>query len=364
MPYDQKAPVDADGWPTSDAGTLVITDAKNINGVYHFFAKGRCTLTATPATVRNLVYDERSNHTIAEVVVNQPKDALVTLTLVFHNTDGGLKNIKLLRPGYDSDADIFTTQFTNALKPFGAIRFMDYLRTNDSMIKTWDQRAKPTDATFSVKGGPYEYAIALGNQTNKDIYLNIPALADDDFVRNLGQLVRTKLKPNLNCFVEYSNEVWNGQFKQYKQNFDAARAQVAAGDTTLNDNGRDTNVYHWAWNRIAQRGVQIKELMGNDPRIKLVLASQVGYDPPGTVVRNQLEYVARHYGPPSKFFYAIACAPTSPPAGIPPIPPARSGTPSGMISPSIPSASASSPAPAAPPAPRSKPSTTSPKSTA
>ena len=91
---------------------------------------------------------------------------------------------------------------------------MDYLDTNDSLIKTWDDRVKPTDATYTVKGGPYEFAIELGNRTGKDIWLCVPALADDEHVRKLGELVRTKLRPDLNCFIEYSNEVWNGQFKQ------------------------------------------------------------------------------------------------------------------------------------------------------
>jgi hypothetical protein len=310
MAYDEKGAVDANGWPTGDAGTLVMTDATNINGLYHFYATGQCDLTAVPATVRNLRYDERSNRTMAEILVNQPKDAIVTLTLMFKNTFGGLKNIKLFRPGYDSDAEIYTKEFNRALQPFGAIRFMDFLATNNSAIKTWNDRAKPADATFSTdKGGPYEFAIEMGNRTNKDIWLNIPALADDDHITKLGELVRAKLKPNLNCFVEYSNEVWNGQFKQANQNFEAAKAEVAAGEKTLSDGGRDANVYYWAWKRVAKRSIEIKKLMGDDPRIKVILASQVGYDPPGTVIRTQLEYVDKYHGPPSKFIYAVACAP-------------------------------------------------------
>ncbi|HEX8525133.1 MAG TPA: hypothetical protein VF669_22975, partial [Tepidisphaeraceae bacterium] len=308
--FDEKARVDANGWPIEDAGTLVMTDVKNINGTYKFFATGRCEIQVVPGQVRNLNYNERTNRTTADIVVNAPKDQLTTLNMVFRGTGGGLKNIKLLRPGYDSDAEIFTRQFVRALQPFGAIRFMDYLSTNNSPIKTWDDRAKPSDATFSTdKGGAYEYAIALGNIANKDIWLNVPALADDDHVRKLGEMVRAKLKPNLNCFIEYSNEVWNGQFQQANQNLEAAKAEVAAGEKTLNDGGRDANVYHWHWRRVAKRLVEIKKLMGDDPRIKPVLASQVGYDPPGTLIKLQLEYVEKYFGDPKQFLYAVACAP-------------------------------------------------------
>jgi hypothetical protein len=103
--------------------------------------------------------------------------------------------------------------------------------------------------------------------------------------------------------------VWNGQFKQFGQNFEAAKAAVAAGDTTLNDNGADTNPNYWARKRIALRTIQIKRLMGDDPRIRMVLASQVSYAPPGAVLKMQLEYVEKYHGPPANFFYAIAGAP-------------------------------------------------------
>ena len=310
-PFDEKADLTPDGWPAGDAGTLVMTEVKNVNGLYRFFATGRCDLSTpgTPAKVRTLSYDERHNRTYAEIMLKAPLNKPVTFNLVFRGTAGGLRNITLLRPGYDDDSQIFTNEFLLALRPFAAIRFMDYLRTNNSTIAKWDDRCKITDPQYTIKGGPYEWAIQLGNLTGKDIYLNIPALADDDFVTQLGQLVRDKLKPNLHCYIEYSNEVWNGLFQQFKQNDAAAQAEVAAGDKTLNDNGADTNHFYWARKRIAQRAVQIKHLVGPDPRFRIVLASQVGYSPPGSMLKMQLEYIQKYFGPPSQFIYAVASAP-------------------------------------------------------
>ena len=312
-PYDQQGPMGEDGWPSGDAGTAVVTEVKNANGVYRFSASGRCDLSTpgSPAAVTNLLYDASRNRTTADVVVKAQPDKIFTLNLAFKNTDGGIKDIKLLRPGYTSAESIFTREFLNALAPFDAIRFMDYLRTNNSTLVKWDDRCKVTDAQYGAKGGPYEYAIELGNRLQKDVWLNVPALADDDFITQLGSLVRAKLRPNLHCYVEYSNEVWNGQFKQFSQNFEAAKSAVAAGDSTLNDGGADRNANYWARKRIAQRGVQIAKLMGvaEDPRIRVVLASQVGYAPPGGVLKMQLEYVEKYFGAPDKFFYAVAGAP-------------------------------------------------------
>jgi hypothetical protein len=187
---------------------------------------------------------------------------------------------------------------------------MDFTRTNNNENVRWDQRCKPTDAQYTgARGAPFEIAIELGNKMDKDIWLCVPALADDDFVRQLGALITQKLKPGRVAYIEYSNEVWNGQFKQFKQNEAAAKAEVEAGDTTLNDGGRDTNVHYWGRKRIAKRSVEIKKLMGDDPRIRVVLASQVSYAPPGSLLKMQLEYVEKYHGPPSQFFYAIAGAP-------------------------------------------------------
>ena len=313
-PYDYAGPVGPDGWPSGDFGTLVLTEQKNVNGVYKFSATGRCDIT-TPGTgsakVTNLVYDPATNRTTADIVINASPDKLITLNLAFRGTAGGLKDIKLLRAGYTSDEQIFTSDFLAAITPFDALRFMDLTRTNNSEIVRWDQRVKPTDPQYAgARGAPYEVAIELGNRTNKDIWICVPALADDDFIRQLGALVREKLEPGRACYVEYSNEVWNGQFKQYKQNDAAAKAEVAAGENTLNDGGRDTNVHYWARKRIAKRSVEIKKLMGaDDPRIRVVLASQIGYAPPGAMLKQQLEYVAKYHGPPSQFFYAVAGAP-------------------------------------------------------
>ena len=46
---------------------------------------------------------------------------------------------------------------------------------------------------------------------------NIPHLADDEYVRQLASAVREKLPEEFRVWVEYSNEVWNGQFKQYEE---------------------------------------------------------------------------------------------------------------------------------------------------
>ena len=61
---------------------------------------------------------------------------------------------------------------------------------------------------------PLELLIELANTLNADPWFCMPHLADDTFIRRFALLVKERLKPGLKVYVEYSNEVWNGQFAQ------------------------------------------------------------------------------------------------------------------------------------------------------
>ena len=69
-----------------------------------------------------------------------------------------------------------------------------------------------------------------------------------------------ELKPDLTIYVEYSNEVWNGIFAQADWTLQQAKAEVAAGNSPLNNDG-DTNQYYWMWRRTAKRTQDISRIM-------------------------------------------------------------------------------------------------------
>ena len=312
-PWEGEVPLDEHGWPTADAGVIAFSEAVNVNGVYRLSLTGRATVEVvrSPAAVRNRAYDEAANRTTAEIVFDAPPDEVTRLFLAFADTTGGVRDIKLLRPGYADDSAIFTDEFLRAIEPFGCLRFMDYLKTNDSKIVTWSQRVKPTDAQFTVRGGPYEYAIELGNRAGKDVWLNVPAAADDEFVRQLATLVKNKLAPGVNCYVEWSNELWNTIFSQHQLNLDAAREETARGDRTLNLGGRDANPRHWAWRRTARRTVEIARIFRDvcgpdDRRVRVVLAGQHANP---QILETGLRYIEANHGPPREFLYGVAIAP-------------------------------------------------------
>jgi hypothetical protein len=315
-PWDEKAAVDKDGWPTGDAGTVVMADLPVPVGGYSFSCTGRCIVgvSSPHATVQGQGYDRATNRTVATINVAA---GATNLYVSFKGTQGGVKNIRLYRPGYRAAQEAtFTKEFLAAIAPFQALRLMDFTRTNTNDAVEWADRTKPTDALQSGKRGvAWEYGIELANKSKKDLWINVPVKASDDYVRQLAKLLKEKLDPDRVVYVEYSNEVWNSIFPQFGANLEAAKAEVARqGDASpLSDHGQDRNEYYWAWKRVAQRLVAIaaifKEVWGDDAintRIRPVLASQAANV---FMLRMQTEFIEKNVGPPHKFIYGVAGAP-------------------------------------------------------
>ncbi len=110
----------------------------------------------------------------------------------------------------------FDPRFLANVKRFDTLRFMGYQGTNDAdkEIK-WSQRTKPNHYTW-VRAGYHhntvENIVALGNTLKRNIWVNIPHKADDDYITQLATLVKKRLKPGLKVYVEYGNELWNTAF--------------------------------------------------------------------------------------------------------------------------------------------------------
>jgi hypothetical protein len=109
----------------------------------------------------------------------------------------------------------FSSSFLDRLRPYQALRFMDWMRTNGSPVTTWSSRPQPTSARFSTDTGvPAEIMVELANVSEKSPWFTMPHQATDDFVLNFATIVRDNLLPSLTVYVEYSNEVWNSAFSQ------------------------------------------------------------------------------------------------------------------------------------------------------
>ena len=326
------AKADANGWPTEDFWVRVADTGAAVGaGIYKLSFTGPAGVTVD-AGVSGATLTKTSD---TDYDVSVPATATV-LEFHFHNTQGQVKNVRVIRPGYDPvHPPLFTREYLaliNARNP-NLLRFMDWHSTNGNLEAEWSERSLPTDATqtstltkpehvgwsptpvsFSNgKGICWEYCLALANETNKDAWINVPVLASDDYVRHLAQLVKTTLKPNLRVYLEYSNEVWNDGFLQTGLNRDMAVAEVKAGGSNLNYDGtKPDDAVTLGDRRVAKRLKEIADVFGQvfgpDPthaRVRPVLAYQLSsyrFD-------NQLTYLEKNYGPPKQFLYGMAIAP-------------------------------------------------------
>lgn len=154
---------------------------------------------------------------------NCPVDTLVevngnvSLEIISSDINDPINDIKFIYPDYITTYQnhTFRSDFLDFLEDFQVIRFMDWLRTNDSPVSVWSERSKYDYYTQTLPSGvAWEYVIELANLTGKDIWINIPHLANDDYIEQLANLLNDELDTTVNIYLEYSNEVWNSMFSQ------------------------------------------------------------------------------------------------------------------------------------------------------
>jgi hypothetical protein len=111
----------------------------------------------------------------------------------------------------------FHPKFLENLRPFSFLRFMGWEEVNESKMQSWAERATPTYFSEATpRGGSIENQVLLANTLDKDLWVCIPHLADDNYVQQFAQVIKNNLKPDRKVYVEYSNEVWNWSFAQRK----------------------------------------------------------------------------------------------------------------------------------------------------
>lgn len=163
------------------------------------------------------------SQTPGRMVVNVPGLATgIFVKITQTNSVDPLRNIRFIMPGFESvyQSQPFHPLFLQRLQNYRALRFMEWMSTNNSTVQNWSDRALPTDYTKTQKGVDLETMIQLANTLHVSPWFNIPNAATDDYVQQFAQLVYAQLDPALPAYIEYSNETWNGQFAQnaYVQN--------------------------------------------------------------------------------------------------------------------------------------------------
>ena len=334
---DRRIKTDGAGWPREDFWVRVADTGAPVGaGTYKLSFHGPTGVTVDTGVSRATLHKtsaETASLTTYDVLVRPDQ---TVLEFNFHATQGRVTNIRCLRPGYDpANPPLFTREYLALIQARSPnlLRFMDWHSTNGNLESEWSERSLPTDATqtsvltrnvqvgwsktpvtmTNARGICWEYCIALANVTGKDLWLNVPVLATDDYVRRLAVLAKSTLKPGLRVYVEYSNEVWNDGFLQTGLNRDLAVAEVNAGGSTLNyDKTSSTDSVTLGDRRVAKRLKEISDIFVTafgttsfGMRVRPILAYQMA----PSRFDNQLTYINSVYGKPNRFFWGLAIAP-------------------------------------------------------
>ncbi len=269
---------DSNSWPEADAEIYLGEGDPSMEegGSYLVQFNGTAQLTDWPQSVQfwaNGVnygstlypgdgYNSATNTTTVTMVVSPDQISDGGFWMTFANTsrDGkvsnpehnGITNLYVMQPAtYAGSTDpqpgtLFTQAALGEAAQYTTLRLMDFTDTNGNLTSNWSDRTVPGDniwtgwqflggsgvetgntTTYHDAGIPWEVCVALGNETGKDLYINIPSNASIEYIENLADLfaygsngvtpytspqanpVWPPLDSNLKVIIEFSNEIWN-----------------------------------------------------------------------------------------------------------------------------------------------------------
>lgn len=280
---------DANGFVTSlqanqsAQSPIVIEGAKSEipTGTWTFLWEGDRQNSTVSLRNQTLTYSTAIGATShrATFTYNGTTDIWLDITQI--NPSNYPKNFKLLHPGYENNPTAFSNPFLKRTT-FKNLRLMDWLATNwdgptsGNRTSNWSERTTLNSYSQHMNTGTsLEFIFRLCNQLQANPYLNIPAGANDDYINQFLTFIRDNLDSALTCYVEFSNEGWNGQFGGY-----TLAAQKAQELGLVPRNG-STNSWDYAWTYQAYIAVEIRKkadtIFGvNKNRIKVCVSGQVG----------------------------------------------------------------------------------------
>jgi hypothetical protein len=274
--------LDANGWPVAvpealtGITTLILTDqpadAASLAGRYRLTYQGEGVIELG-GRATNVRYGR------GEIWFDYaPGEGFVILTIAAtdpRRTGDHVRDIAVVKAenvALHEAGAIFNPGWIARVRHLRAVRFMDWMATNDSEASDWARRPKPGDFSYAPAGAPVEIMVALANEIGADPWFTLPHRATDGWMRSFAEYVRDHLDPRLKAHVEYSNELWNWQFGQARWADAEARARWGA-------DAPDDAWMQFAGMRAAEMAQIWDDVFGPDAdrRLVKVIATQTGW---------------------------------------------------------------------------------------
>lgn len=303
--------LDSSGWVKSlpsngVASTLMMRDIPNIYRTGHYVVSYEGTGTIEYGFDAKKV-DSESLAGRDVIQVDQASTGGIYLKITSTDPNKTGDYIRNIHVYHEDDLPLvelgvqFNPEFTQKIKDFGTLRFMDWMTTNGSPQKDWADRPTLDDSTWARKGAPVEAMVALANETGTSPWFTMPHQATDDYIAHFAAYVRDHLDPKLKAYVEYSNEVWNWQFPQAHYAVDQAKAKW--GETLVGTAGW----MQWYGMRSAQTADIWKSTFGAEKeRVVSIVTTQTAWEGLEDPILNTPAWVAEGHAPAWKSFDAYS----------------------------------------------------------
>lgn len=231
-PYDHGAncssnACDSNGWPLASSYGIWVWEMESAEnaGIYKVTANGNAVVTTWQfGPVINTHYDPATNVWTGEINATDAKAGSVLDLRIENASAGGFVNVSVRNPHCDATA-IHHPNYIALLKIFnGPLRTMTAVGATDSGQTDWDTRHLVTAPTWNVNPAipctttddgkqldcdgnmPWEVLIDAANSAGRDIWVNVPPNATNDYLQGLAELLKAELDPGLNIYVEYASE--------------------------------------------------------------------------------------------------------------------------------------------------------------
>lgn len=263
-------------------------------GNYVFRWKGTGEFKFLGDNQLNDVLDEE-NKTIT-FSIDRPTNAGMSVIVLSSDPNDPVYDMELLEEQFANEdtsnmtewekyANDFHPAFIADTKQFSVLRFMDMQNINHNKASQWSQRTTPKEPSQGMKGYgvSIEYLIALANRTQSDPWFCVPHLADEDYIRNMTEMIRDNLDASLTPYYEYSNEVWNGGFSQ-------ARWAVSKGQSELGYENYNDAIDGWYLKKSLEMFAIIEDVYGSKKNNIIRVLSNQNANP--WKINNMLETLA------------------------------------------------------------------------
>ena len=326
---------DENGYPLAGASGSSKTDLGFVlpSGTYKLSYKGTGKLSVSGIGALVAAFQTVNGEQRAEVKISgSPGNFGQFLTLTIENAVGQtVTGIHLLYPGFDYASSVtFLPEFIALLKPFRALRFMDWESTNNNALTSWAERPQAAHFGQSSFGQPYEHLIALINQTGKDAWITIPEHASDDYVQQFARFIAQTLDfPKIQAardaagltvpfqlMLENSNETWNTGFSANATFLAAAKADAARypgtyagtyGPSWMSGNADLMKVGQYEADRLVKHAVIFRQELG--ARASILSPVLSGWALGAVYSDVGLRFIKDKYGDPKKQIKYVAMAP-------------------------------------------------------